>query len=99
MHGEAVRMIAERGGLHCNGLQQAAASLRRRKVTTAALDRRLRQLDAANGVMRRITTASCKALLCETEDALQEWQTKLAGFCSAATAAKQRQQRELQRQS
>ena len=61
-HGRLIRLAAQAGGLHCQGLGALAASLRRSGSTSSRLLRRLFQLDAAAGVLRHITVISVAEL-------------------------------------
>ena len=61
-HGHCLRLAAEVGGLHFQGLGALAACLRRSGRPSTRLLRRLAQLDAAAGVLRHITVVSVAEL-------------------------------------
>ena len=61
-HGRALRLAAEVGGVHHQGLAALAGHLRRRGCSDRRLLRRLSALHAAVGIIRHITVVSVQEL-------------------------------------
>ena len=70
-HGDALRLAAQEGGCHFQGLAAVAARLRRGGCSNRRLLRQLNALDAAFAVLRHITSVSVHELLTNLEKVCQ----------------------------
>ncbi len=66
LHGDALRLLSDFAGTHFEGLSSAARRLR----LSSRSARRCRELDAAFGLSRHITKASCAAFLAAAAEEL-----------------------------
>ena len=72
-HGSSLRALSDAAGEHFEGLGVAARLLRKRKLLSNKLAKKLVRLDECAAILRHITKASCSALA----HSIQEELTKL----------------------
>ena len=70
MHGQLLRLVAQRTGYHHQGIQQAGRYLRQRSLITAPMAKKLANIDVAYNIARHITVVSSRNTYQEFQSAL-----------------------------
>ena len=89
LHGRLLRAISDDMGLHLQGLQQAAALLRKRGGIPARSLRRLAHVDIAFAVQRHVTSASAESWFQDIMLDVRLGRREARGAADGASADKQ----------